>query len=263
MRTFCITSGKGGVGKTTLTVNLGIALAELDQRVLLLDGDLGLANLNVMLRITPKFTLHDVVQGRRSLSQVVIPTDYGPDIIPGASGIAELAELNAEKRANLMRGIEALSIYDVLLIDTGAGIGDNVINFASAADEVLIITTPDPASMTDAYGMIKTVLSRNAGAATLKLIVNRVSSPADAQRIAKGLSEVTQRFMQAPLEFLTSIPPDPLIEKSVLAQRPHLIMHPRSATATTLRNIAQQLLTGAPPATGNGLLRMFKNLMNR
>ncbi|WP_240905773.1 P-loop NTPase [Thiorhodococcus mannitoliphagus] len=259
MRTLCITSGKGGVGKTTLAINLGIAIARAGRKVLLLDGDLGLANLNVLLGIIPRFTLHDVVRGQRSLAQIIMPTGYGLDLVAGASGIAELADLGEIERQNVIKSLQGLSGYDVLIIDTGAGIGDSVLRFALAADEVIVVTTPHPTSLTDAYGIIKAVLAQEAK--PLKLLVNSVASAAEARRIADRLTSVTDRFVHGTLECVGYVPLDPLIEKSILAQKPHLVLNPGAASAQRIRETAMRLIEGREEDFRGGLGRFFKRLL--
>ena len=212
MRTLCVTSGKGGVGKTTLSINLGIALARAGRKVLLLDGDLGLANLNVMLGIIPQYTIHDVIRGRRSLAQIVIPTPYGLDLIAGANGIAELADLGEDERARVMRDLEGLNGYDVLIIDTGAGIGDTVVRFVLAADDVLVVTTPHPTSLTDAYGIIKTILAQEAK--PLKLLVNCAPSPADpshTDQLGKSLEAFASTGTGQPVDVLIKTQVEPTL----------------------------------------------------
>ncbi|MBB1125671.1 MinD/ParA family protein [Thiospirillum jenense] len=245
MRILCITSGKGGVGKTTMAINLGIAIANAGRRVLLMDGDLGLANLNVLLGIVPKLTIHDVVHGRKTLPQIIISTPYGVDLIAGGSGMAELADLTAMERQRVMRGLELLDGYDFLMIDTGAGIGENIVRFILASDETVIVTTPHPTSLTDAYGVIKTILSQQPST-QLKLLVNCVNTPADAQRVAASLSRVTDTFMHSTLECIGYVPVDMRIEKSILMQKPHLILNPNAPSAKLIHEIAHRLLTSAP-----------------
>lgn len=261
MRTICVTSGKGGVGKTTLSINLGIAIARAGRKVLLLDGDLGLANLNVMLGMIPKLTIHDVVRGRKTLSEIIMPTGYGLDLIAGANGIAELADLGEQERQNVMRDLERLNGYDVLVIDTGAGIGDNVLRFVLAADDVLIVTTPHPTSLTDAYGIIKTILAQEAK--PLKLLVNCAASAADAKRVAERLCGVTEKFMQGKLDFVGHVPVDALIEKSILAQKPHLVLNPGSASARQIVEAARRLLEVPEDSFRTGLGRFLKKLIGR
>lgn len=261
MRTFCITSGKGGVGKTTMSINLGIAMARAGRRVLLLDGDLGLANLNVLLGVIPRFTLQDVARGDRTLAEIIIPTAYGLDLIAGANGIAELADLGEAERQNLLHGLEDLHEYDILLIDTGAGIGDSVIRFIMAADETLIVTTPHPTSLTDAYGIIKTILAREVK--PLKLLVNCATSPRDAERVCARLVAVTGKFIHGALECIGYVPLDPLIEKSILTQKPHIVINPRSASAQRIREIALRLLRQPEPTLRKTLGRFIERLMGR
>jgi flagellar biosynthesis protein FlhG len=261
MLTLCITSGKGGVGKTTLSINLGLAMVAAGRRVLLLDGDLGLANLNVMLGIMPRFTIQDVVRGERTLSQIVTPTAYGLDLIAGGSGIAELADLDTQSRDHFLKGFDRLSGYDVLIVDTGAGIGENVIRFIMACDETLIVTTPHPTSLTDAYGVIKTVLSRESRA--LKLVVNTVNSENDARVVASRLIGVTDKFMKGSLTGIGYVPRDPLIERSILAQKPHLALNPTAASAQCIREIAKRLLGLPDDDPGHGFGRFLRRLMGR
>ncbi|NEX19410.1 MinD/ParA family protein [Thiorhodococcus mannitoliphagus] len=261
MRTLCVTSGKGGVGKTTLSVNLGIAMARAGRRVLLLDGDLGLANLNVMLGVIPRFTIQDVVRGQKTLDQIVIQTSYGISLAAGATGIAELADLGEEERENVIRGLEGLRGYDVLIIDTGAGIGDNVVRFVLAADDVLIVTTPHPTALTDAYGIIKTVLTHESRA--IKLIVNSVTSIRDARSAADRLTGVTSKFLNGTLECIGYIPFDSLVEKSIMKQQPHLVLHPTSTSAQRMQEAAMRLIGGQVADSKPGLGRFLQKLLGQ
>ncbi|WP_295586138.1 AAA family ATPase [uncultured Lamprocystis sp.] len=261
MRTFCITSGKGGVGKTTLAINLGIAMARTGRRILLLDGDLGLANLNVLLGIIPKFTIQDVVRGEKTLAQVIMPTSYGLDLVAGATGIADLANLGGPEREHVLQGLEGLNGYDILIIDTGAGIGDNVIRFVLAADDAIVVTTHHPTSMTDAYGIIKTILTREAK--TIKLLVNCVNSPSDAQQVGARLAAVTAKFLNGKIECIGYVQRDALIEKSIMAQKPHLILNPGAASAQRIREVAMRLLNEGEPDSKGTLGRFIQRLMGR
>jgi flagellar biosynthesis protein FlhG len=259
MHSLCITSGKGGVGKTTLAVNLGIAIARLGKRVLLLDGDMGLANINVQMGIIPEFTIYDVVQGRKTLPQIVIQTPYGLDLVAGGSGIAELADLGRHERESVMQGLNGLQVYQFLIIDTGAGIADNVIRFILAAEHALIVTTAEPTSLTDAYGMIKTIVARQPK--PLKLLVNRVASGAEARRVFTRLNSVAGRFINYAIEDVGYIPYDPLIEKSIYQQKPHLVLNPMSASARTIREVASRLIGGQEPEDKGGWGRFLKSLV--
>lgn len=156
-----VASGKGGVGKSTVSVNLAISIARTGLKVLIFDGDLGLANVNVLLGIIPKYNLYHVVKGHKSLKDIVISTPEGVDIIAGASGYSQLANLNETQRNNLIKGFAELDRYDVMIIDTGAGISANVIGLVMPADEVIVVTTPEPTSITDSYGLIKSIVSQS------------------------------------------------------------------------------------------------------
>jgi flagellar biosynthesis protein FlhG len=259
MRSLCITSGKGGVGKTTLAVNLGIAIARLGKRVLLLDGDMGLANINVQMGIIPEFTIYDAVQGRKTLPEIVFQTPYGLDLVAGGSGIAELADLGIQERESVMRGLNGLQVYDVLIIDTGAGIADSVIRFILAAEHALIVTTAEPTSLTDAYGMIKTIVARQPK--PLKLLVNRATSAAEARHVFTRLNSVTGRFINYSLDDVGYIPYDPLIEKSIYQQKPHLVLNPTSASARSIREVASRLVGGHESEGAGGWGRFLKSLL--
>lgn len=254
-RSICVTSGKGGVGKTTMAVNLGVAMAREKRRVLLLDGDLGLANINVQLGIVPQFTINDVIRGQKTMSDIVQATESGIDIVPGANGIAGLANLGDLERSLLIQQLESLNGYDVLIIDTGAGIGANVMQFVLAADEAVVVTTPEPTAMTDAYGIIKSILLQ--GPKRILLLVNRAPSMERAKLVAEHLSKITEKFMNAKLEILGFIPADPLIEKSIYLQKPHLIAHPQSRSAQLVRDAAGRLITPALARREPGALSSF------
>lgn len=261
MRVFCISSGKGGVGKTTLTVNLGITMAKTGKRVLLLDADLGLANINVLLKVKPRYTIYDVIRGQKTMTEVITQTPFNIDLIAGASGIPELAELSHYERERFLDSMEEISDYDILIIDTGAGIGQNVVQFLLAADEVLIVSTPDPASMTDAYGLIKTVLKEEYR--SMKLIVNRADSTATARRVADRLSEVTQKFVQGELEYLGHVPRDPQIEKSGVSQKPFILSHPRSSSTRAIEELVGRLLAQPVNQKSGGFISLLKRLLLR
>jgi len=259
-RTICITSGKGGVGKTTLTVNLGIAIAKSGRRVLLLDGDLGLANVNVQLGVIPKLTINDVVKGTHRMSEVIRSTNFGIDIIPGASGIAALANLGETERAVLLSEMEALQGYDVMLIDTAAGIGENVLRFVLASDDIVVVTTPEPTALADAYGIIKTVLVQ--GPRRIRLLVNRARTLEHAKQVADHLSQVTARFTGTPLEVLAFVPLDPLIERSIYQQKPHLITNSGSRSAQMIRKAAERLVLPDGSRQSSGVGAFFQRLLN-
>ncbi|MDR1108269.1 MAG: AAA family ATPase, partial [Spirochaetaceae bacterium] len=176
-RIVTITSGKGGVGKTNMSVNMALAYARLGKKVVVMDADLGLANVNVMLNIVPKFNLYHVISKQKTMKEILIETDYGISIVAGASGFSKIANLNETERQNFIDELDTLANADIIIIDTSAGVSSNVLDFIAAADDAVIVTTPEPTAITDAYGIIKIISTEidnlNMG---LKLVVNRVKS---------------------------------------------------------------------------------------
>ncbi|MBC7346437.1 MAG: MinD/ParA family protein [Clostridia bacterium] len=254
LRTLAVGSGKGGVGKTSVALNLGLALSERGRRVAVLDGDLGLANVDVMLGLSPHYTLYDVLAGQRTLEEIVLKGPANLHVIPGGSGIAALANLSAAQRQRLVESLRlAVQEMEFLIIDTGAGIGQAVMSFLLAADEVIVVLTPEPTALADAYALIK-VLAQGKMHRWVYLLVNRVSGPSEARQTLRRLQVVVQRFLGIELRFLGFIPEDAAVSSAVLQQRPLLLSYPRSRAAEQLRFIAQRLLgeEALTPAAGRG-----------
>ncbi|MDK2822091.1 MAG: flagellar biosynthesis protein FlhG [Clostridia bacterium] len=237
-----IASGKGGVGKTNFTLNLGLALAELGQRVLILDADLGLANIDVILGISPRFNLFHVINGEKELSEIIIEGPNGIKIIPGGSGIYELADLKEWQLERFLIKLSALeSESDYLLIDTGAGISKNVLNFTLAADEIFIVTTPEPTSLTDAYGLIKT-LNKHKFIGNIKIIVNKAVSYEEGEIAAKKLKIVVNKFLiNCKLEIMGCILDDKVVQDSVKKQQPFILNYPTSKAANGIYFLASKM----------------------
>ncbi|CAK0750134.1 flagellar biosynthesis protein FlhG [Gammaproteobacteria bacterium] len=256
----CVTSGKGGVGKTTLSINLGLAMIAAGYKVVLLDGDLGLANVNIQMGVTPEYNILDVIKGQKTLAQIVCKTKYGIDLISGGTGIPQLANLGGVHQSAFLKAMETLIGYDIMIIDTAAGIGANVIRFALAADEILVITTPEPTAMTDAYGMIKTVTA-NQGHPPIKFLVNRVASAKNAKEVVERINKVTNRFIGINFDILGYVPVDPLIEKSIFLQTPHLVSHPKAKSADLIRTAANRLLDPHHQEQTAGLAGFFQKVI--
>jgi flagellar biosynthesis protein FlhG len=193
-RTIVITSGKGGVGKTSLSVSLAIALAEDGKSVTLVDADLGLANINVILGIIPKYNLYHVIKGKKRLKDIIIEVPEGIKIIAGASGFHQLANLEQKQRDEFIEAMNELASDDYLIIDTGAGISQNVLSFVLAADEVIVVTTPEPTAITDAYGIIKAIASQTTEK-NIKLIVNKAQSVSEGKRVAQRVINIAGQFL--------------------------------------------------------------------
>lgn len=245
-RVITVTSGKGGVGKTNLVVNLAIALSRLGQRVAVMDADLGLANVDIILGLLPMHNLYDVVKGAKSLDEIILTGPEGMKVIPGGSGLAELANLAPEQRGRLLDNLLSIeNMADILLIDTGAGLSRSVLSFISAADEVIVITTPEPTAITDAYGIIK-VVAKYKIHQQVRLVVNQVSGHQEGERIAERFAEVSRKFLQVNIQFLGEICSDQQVVRAVKQQQPFLTLYPRTRAAQDVRNIAGKLLDVAP-----------------
>ena len=218
-QTIAVASGKGGVGKTLTTVNIAAAMRRNGQRVLIFDGDLGLANVNVVLGLTPRFNIRSVLDGHATLRDIIVPGPLGVDVVPSGSGIAELTRLSSIQKQSLFDHLAGvMDDYDVVIIDTAAGIGSSVIHFCLAADDILIVTTPEPHAITDAYAMIK-VLCLDHGISSVKLLVNQTRSSEEGLRVGARVAEVARRCLNVSVRQVGNVPLDPQVTKAVLQRR--------------------------------------------
>ncbi len=241
-RIITVTSGKGGVGKTNIATNMGIAYAKMGKKVIVIDADLGLANVNVMMNIIPKYNLYHVIKKQKKLSEIIIDTNYGVKLIAGASGFSKIANMEEADRADFIKEFYALSEFDIIIIDTSAGVSKNVLGFVAAADEVIIVTTSEPPAITDAYGMIKIIATEiDNYDLNLKLIVNKVNSALEGKKVGERLIKIAAQFLNINVEYLGYIYNDTMLEQSVLKQKPFLIKFPKSKAASCLRHIVAKL----------------------
>ena len=241
-RVLAVTSGKGGVGKTSTSVNLGIALAAKGQRVTLLDADLGLANVEVLLGLNSLYNLQHVITGERHMRQIVVQGPGGIGLVPGSSGIAKLADLGPIARENIIRGLgELQEDADFVIIDTMAGIGQNAVAFAAAADEVLLVTTPEPSAIVDAYAMVKTIHQLRADA-VFRLIVNMAVNSAQANMVASKLDHVAQQYLGRTLAYAGYIPRDPHVAQAVMQTTPFFLRYPMAPATKSVQDIADALM---------------------
>jgi flagellar biosynthesis protein FlhG len=254
-RAIAVTSGKGGVGKSNLAVNLAVCLARLGQRVCLLDADLGLANADLLCGLTPRLTLEHVVCGRCRLAEVMLLAPGGFRLIPGACGVARLADLDSRQRLALLQQLMILErVADTVVIDTAAGLGSNVLAFAAAARRVLVATTPEPTAMTDGYGMIKALTAR-APRTQVELVVNMAGSRAEAQSVYRRMERVSRTFLGRPLELAATIPADPAVREAVRHRVPFALYSPDCGATAAVRRLAHRVAgvaAGGPGPGGGG-----------
>ena len=270
-RVVAISSGKGGVGKSTLALNLALVLCTQGKRVLLLDADMGMANLDIMLGMVPKYNLFHMIQGKRSLDDIIIPGPQGMSIIPGGSGIQELANLPAGDMKRLLVELGKLdNDYDYMILDTGAGISQNVTTFILAADDVIIITTPEPTSLTDAYGVLKS-MNRACYEGNVYLVVNRVSDDSEGILVAEKFKMVTQKYLDVDLVDLGHIINDAIVSEGIRKQQPFAEIYPRSRATRNIERIAEKLLAAANGEESlselhetkpTGIKKFFRRILN-
>ena len=252
VRVIAVASGKGGVGKTSVTANLAVMLARQGRRVCVLDADLGLANLDVVYGLSPRESLLHVLRGDRRLADVIVEGPAGVRVIPSASGIAELTALGAREQQTLLDAVEELDgTLDVLLVDTAAGISSNVLYFAAAAAEVLVVITPEPTALTDAYALVKVLSTRHA-VRDFSVVVNMARGAADATAAFRRLARAAERFLRVRLEYQGYVPYDDAVGKAVRVQTPLVIGAPGSPASLALDGLADGLSrrTAAEPTGG-------------
>lgn len=241
-RVITITSGKGGVGKTSITVNLAIALSRLGLRVAILDVDFGLANIDLLFGIAPKYTLLDLIRDEKSIFEVLTDGPNNIKFLSGGSGVEELMRMDRKKLRKFMSSIALLDkLYDIILIDTGAGLSQNVMSFIMAADEIILVTTPEPTAITDAYALVKMV-SRRDRKKIIRILVNKAETAREAEDIANKLIVVSEKFLSLKLSKLGYILYDDTIMKSVKLQKPFCLNQPRSQAARSLFALADVLV---------------------
>jgi flagellar biosynthesis protein FlhG len=254
MRVIAITSGKGGVGKTNVVLNLCIALAKRNRRVFLLDGDMGLANVDVLLGLTPKFTLEHVLKGQKGINDVVLEGPFGLKVLPSSSGMSELSEMTFEQQMFLFQQLSQIDDQvDYLFIDTGAGVSSNVLRFDASANEIIVVASPEPTSITDAYALMK-LLSIKYHIREFTLVANSVQSDEEGVGVFNRLNAACRQFLQVNLNFLGSVPFDMAIRKAVRQQRAVLDIYPGSPSAKSIARLAALLDEPSPaaPAAAKG-----------
>lgn len=257
VQVIAVTGGKGGVGKSNISVNLGIALAEMQRRVVLLDADLGLANIDVLLGIRATNTLADVLAGTHSLSEVLVTGPAGVKIVPASSGVQRMAELSRAEHAGLINAFNDLSDdVDVLIVDTAAGISDTVVSFVRAANEVLVVVCDEPSSITDAYALIK-LLNKEYGMFRFRVIANMTRSPQEGLSLFNKLNTVCEKFLDVSLQFVGHVPFDENVRKAVQRQKALLEFAPNSKASVAIRALAKTVDQWPLPGGPTGRLEFF------
>jgi len=262
VQVIAVTGGKGGVGKSNVSVNISLALAEMQRRVVLLDADLGLANIDVLLGIKADKTIADVLSGECDLKDILIRGPGGVSIVPAASGVQEMASLNPRQHGAMIQAFSSLSDQlDVLVIDTAAGISDTVVSFVRAAQEAIIVVCDEPSSITDAYALIK-LLAKEYGMVRFRVIANMVGSHKEGQQLFVKLSGVCERFLDVTMHYLGAIPFDEQVRKAVKKQKAVLEFSPRSKASQSYRQLAKKIDEWPIQTSPRGHLEFFvENLL--
>ena len=255
-----VTSGKGGVGKTNIAANLGLCLLAAKREVIVIDADLGLANLDVILGMRSRLSLTQVIQGQRRLGEVIESGPGGLKTVCGASGLTQLADLSTFQREQLINDLSELENQaDWIIIDTGAGISQSVLGFCEAADHTLVVTTPEPTSMTDAYAVIK-ALARGSSGTTLSLLANRVSSRAEAKKVYQRLSQVSGQFLSMPIYDAGYVLEDEHLALAVRRREPVVMAYPRCQAGFCMMALARKI--GKLKETNREKTGFFKKVAN-
>ena len=257
VKVISITGGKGGVGKTNVTLNLAMALAQLGKKVLVLDADLGLANCDVMLGLRVERNLSHVLAGTATLDDILVEGPFGIKIVPATSGSQNMTELSTVEHASLIRAFSELQTeIDVLLVDTAAGISDMVLSFSRASQDVLVVVCDEPSSITDAYALMK-ILSRDHGVDKFKIVANMVRSLKEGQELYAKLTRVTDRFLDVSLELVATIPHDENVRKAARKQKAFIEAFPKTPASMAIKTLALRAAKWPLPVSASGHLEFF------
>ncbi len=241
-RIIAVSSGKGGVGKTNFVTNIALIFKSMQKRVLLMDADVGLSNIDIMFGVAPKYNIKHLLMDEQSIKDIIVSSSHGVDIIPASSGIRELTQLTLDQKMKIITAIESLDEdYDIFLIDTGAGISDNVTFFCAASHDNVIILNSEPTSIADAYALIK-VLHKEYGEKNFRIVINSVKNLKEAKDTFRKISLVSERFLGLSLDYLGALPFDDKIKDAIISQKPYVSLFPTSDFSKKLREIAKELL---------------------
>jgi len=263
VKVIAITSGKGGAGKSNLSVNLGIALAQAGRRVAILDADMGLANVDILLGIYPKFNLSHVLTGEKTLPEIMQEGPFGLKVIPGASGIQKMAELSVTEQAAMIHAFSELDQdLDVLIVDTAAGISAGVVNFTRACQEIIVVVCDEPTSLTDAYAFIK-LLNRDYKLSNFHVITNMVKTAQQGQALFQKLTKVTDHYLDVTLRYIGAVPHDTNLGKAVQKQSPVIVSFPETKASIAIKEIAGKINSWPVKAHTGSFIEFFVEKMLR
>ncbi len=261
VKVIAVTGGKGGVGKTTVSANLAVSIAAQGREVMLLDADLGMANVDVLLGVHARYHLGHVLRGECAIEDVIVTGPHGLQIVPAASGIKQMANLSAAEHAGIIRAFSDLyHNVDVLVVDTAAGLHESVLTFSQAAHHVLVVVCDEPASITDAYALIK-VLSREHGVQRFQILANHTRRSGEGPQLYQKILRVCDRFLNVSLEFAGSVPYDDYLRRAVQRQAAVVDAYPSSISSTALKNLAVKADKWTVPQGARGHLEFFVERM--
>jgi flagellar biosynthesis protein FlhG len=257
VQVIAVTGGKGGVGKSNVSVNLGIALSQMGRRVVLLDADLGLANIDVLSGITANRNIQDVLAGNCDLRDVLVNGPGGIKIVPASSGIQRMTQLSNLEHAGLINAFSDLGDQiDVLIVDTAAGISESVVSFLRASQELLLVVCDEPTSITDAYALIK-LMNRDYGTDRFRILANQVRNEQEGRHLFEKLTRVTERFLDVALQYVGIVPYDEAVKKAVQRQKAVLDAYPRAKASLAIKALAEKVDSWPLPTSPRGHLEFF------
>lgn len=262
-RLIAITSGKGGVGKSNIAINLSIALTRFGNRVMVFDADFGLANIDLLLGLTPKYNLRHVLAGKRAVEEVLLTGPSGIRILPSSTGGKKVKDIPAKKKREIVSQIRAMDdVANLVFIDTGAGISDNIVDFLILADEILLVTTPEPTSIMDSYGVLK-MLSQGRDSTTVRVLVNMAEDAYDAKHVMNTVKMISRQFFNIKIEELGWIYFDQQVSRSVRQQQPFVLLYPSSRATRSLNQVASKFCNyDVDFLTERGLSSLWRKVLN-
>ncbi len=260
-RVITVTSGKGGVGKSNISVNLAIQFKKMGKRVVIFDADFGLANVEVIFGVVPKYNLFDMIYNNKEITDIITEGPLGIEFISGGSGVPELLKLDRYQINFMLEKLHDLDrIADIIIIDTGAGISESVLNFVMSSNEVLLVTTPEPTAITDAYAVLKAIKQREININAINILVNQVEYQGEGEEVFTKLNKVASRYLRMNLTHIGSLPRDRQLVKSVVEQKPVSILYPNAKITQAIRDLAARLLN--VKVERRGIMDMFSGILN-